>query len=95
MTKDNSNNPYEQGPIYIQQVKSQTNALGLAGFILSILSLFTGWIPVLGWGVWFLGALFSVIGVFKKPRGFAIAGIIISFIGILFLLIFFTALLAL
>lgn len=93
--EDNKNNPYQQGPIYIQQVQNQSNALGMAGFILSIISIFTGWIPVVGWGVWFLGALFSVIGVFKKPRGFAIAGLVISFIGILFLLLFFTALIAL
>ncbi|MCC8036776.1 MAG: hypothetical protein LIP02_01360 [Bacteroidales bacterium] len=35
------------------------------------------------WILWFLGALFSVIGLFKQPRGLAIAGTVISFIGVI------------
>jgi hypothetical protein len=45
--------------------------------------------------VWFLGALFSFIGIFKKPRGLAIAGLVISFIGIIILLAFFGAIIGL
>ena len=72
--------------IIIEQKETKKNSLGLAGFILAIIALLTGWIPVLGWIVWALGALFSFIGIFKSPRGFAIAGLIISFIGLIILI---------
>ena len=68
-------------------IETPKNSLGLAGFILAILGLFVGEIPLIGWLVWFLGALFSVIGLFKKPKGFAIAGTIVSFIGLIAILI--------
>ncbi len=72
-------------PIIIEQQPQKKNRIGLAGFILALIALFTDWIPVIGWMVWVLGALFSIIGLFKKPRGFAIAGFIISFIGLILL----------
>ena len=67
--------------------KTQSNSIGLAGFILAILSLFLGWVPFLGWISWLLGAVFSFIGVFKKPKGFAIIGLVISFIGVIILIL--------
>ena len=67
--------------------KTQSNSIGLAGFILAILSLFLGWVPFLGWISWLLGAIFSFIGVFKKPKGFAITGLVISFIGVIILIL--------
>lgn len=66
------------------------NSLGTAGFVLALIGLFTGWIPVLGWIVWILGAVFSVIGLFKRPKGLAIAGTIISAVGVVLLIIFAT-----
>ena len=63
--------------------KGHSNGLGIAGFILALLALLGSWVPVVNWILWFLGALFSFIGVFKSPRGFAIAGLIISFIGVI------------
>ncbi|KGL45643.1 hypothetical protein EP56_03805 [Listeriaceae bacterium FSL A5-0209] len=66
------------------------NSLGTAGFVLALIGLFTGWIPVLGWIVWILGAVFSIIGLFKKPKGLAIAGTIISAVGVTLLIIFAT-----
>ncbi|WP_221640926.1 DUF5067 domain-containing protein [Listeria newyorkensis] len=63
------------------------NTLGTAGFILALIGLFTGWIPVLGWIVWVLGAVFSIIGLFKRPKGLAIAGTVISTIGVVILII--------
>ena len=62
---------------------SKSNGLGTAGFVLALLALLLCWIPVLNFILWILGLLFSLIGVFKQPRGFAIAGLIISFIGII------------
>lgn len=72
----------------------QKNGIGITGFILSIVAIVLFWVPVLDWILWFLGALFSIIGVFKKPKGLAIAGLIISFISIIILIVFMGALFA-
>lgn len=72
----------------------RSNGLGTAGFVLALLAFLVCWVPVLDFIVWFLGALFSFIGVFKRPRGLAIAGLIISFIGIIVLITFFGTLLS-
>ena len=64
---------------------SRSNGLGTAGFVFAILALFLCWAPFVNFIVWFLGALFSFIGLFKAPRGLAIAGFILSFIGIIIL----------
>ncbi|AEB06417.1 hypothetical protein Corgl_0295 [Coriobacterium glomerans PW2] len=81
---------YPQGPqttINVQtSAAATTNSLGTAGFVLSLIALFLSWIPVIGWVLWLLGAVLSVIGIFKIPRGLAIAGTVISFIDIIFLL---------
>lgn len=42
--------------------------------------------------LWILGAIFSLVGIFRAPRGLAIAGTVISFIGIIVLITFFGAL---
>lgn len=68
----------------IQQAKS--NGLGTAGFVLALIAFLFSWIPGVNWIIWFLGALFSVIGCFKQPRGLAIAGTVISFIDIIILI---------
>ena len=54
---------------------------------MSILSLALCWMPFVNLILWFLGILFSFIGVFKRPRGKAIAGLIISVISIVVILI--------
>lgn len=65
--------------------------MGTAGFVLALIALFLGWIPVLGWIVWLLGLIFSIVGIFKTPKGLAIAGLVISLIGIILLLVVFGA----
>lgn len=67
--------------------ESNKNGLGLAGFILSLVSLVLSWLPGVNWITWILGLIFSAIGVFKKPRGFAIAGLAISLISLVVILI--------
>ena len=77
--------------VYVQNVVQtpHKNSLGTAGFTLSLVALVLGWFPVVGWIVWVLGAVFSGIGIFRKPRGLAIAGVCISFFWlIIFALIF-------
>ncbi|MCD7710295.1 MAG: zinc ribbon domain-containing protein [Porphyromonadaceae bacterium] len=75
-----------QQTIYVNTTEHHSNGLGTAGLILAIFGLFVGWVPVLGWIIWTLGVLFSIIGLFKTPRSCAIAGCIISFIGLIFLI---------
>ncbi|WP_158610663.1 zinc ribbon domain-containing protein [Lactiplantibacillus garii] len=77
--------------VYIQQSAQKSNGLGTAGFVLALIGLFTSVIPFVDWVIWFLGALFSFIGLFRQPRGLAIAGFIISFIGVIIILTIATA----
>ena len=80
--------------IIINQEKREVNGIGTAGFILSLVSIFLGWIPFLGWLIWLLGLIFSFVGIFKKPKGLAIAGLVISLLGIILLLFVFGAIIA-
>ena len=83
--QQNGHIPGGNQSIYINQAK--TNGIGTAGFVLSLIALLvTSWIPFVDFIVWLLGAIFSIIGLFKQPKGLAIAGTIISFIGIIFIL---------
>ena len=71
--------------------KKETNGIGTAGFVLALIGIFLGWIPVVGWIIWLLGLIFSFIGVFKQPKGLSIAGLVISLIGIILLIVVFGA----
>ena len=75
-------------------VQKKTNGMGTAGFVLALLSFLFSWAPVVNWVLWFLGALFSFVGLFKSPRGLAIAGFVISFVNV-FVLLFLLAVVAL
>ncbi|MBN2774839.1 MAG: hypothetical protein JXR31_11355 [Prolixibacteraceae bacterium] len=78
--------------VIVNQLEKKSNGLGTAGFVLAIIALFLGWVPVLGWILWVLGLVFSFVGIFKKPRGLAIAGLVISLIVIILLLFVFALL---
>ena len=56
---------------------AQNNGMGIAGFILALLSLLLCWIPFLNWILWILGLVFSIIGVTKPKKGLAIAGLVL------------------
>lgn len=73
--------------IILQQ--GETNGTGTAGFVLALIALFLGWIPILGWIIWVLGLVFSFVGIFKKPKGLAIAGLVISLLGFILLIFLF------
>ncbi len=88
---ETKNQEQSKQTIIIQQQVSRSNGLGTAGFVLALIALFLGWIPVLGWIIWLLGLIFSVCGVFKAPRGLAIAGLVISLLGMILLLAVFGA----
>lgn len=83
----------EPQKVYVTVPEKKTNGLGVAGFVLSLIALFTSWIPILGWFVLFLGGLLSFIGLFRNPKGFAIAGFVISIVAFL-IMVFATTLFA-
>lgn len=85
MSEEVKTNEQGQTIIVNQQVK-KSNGIGIAGFVLSLIALFFGWVPVFGWIIWILGLILSFVGVFKEPKGMAIAGLVISVIGIILLL---------
>ena len=70
------------------------NGIGIAGLVLSIIGFVFCWLPIFNFVLWVLGFVFSLIGVFKKPKGTAIAGLIISGIWWIVLLTFFGAFLS-
>jgi len=87
-------NPTSQSyapPIYAQQLPEKNN-MGLAGFILSIVAIILSWVPFVGWLCWLLGLVLSIVGLFKKPKGFAIAGLIISLLGLILMVVLLGAL---
>ena len=55
----------------------ETNGLGIAGFVVSLIGILTCGVPSI------VGLGFSLIAVRKKPKGFAIAGVILGVIGLL------------
>lgn len=67
----------------------ESNGIGTAGFILSIITLILGWIPIFGWIIWLLGLIFSFAGLFRRPRGLAIAGFVVSLIDLICILFVF------
>lgn len=70
--------------VVVVQQRVPSNGLGIAGFILSLLGLL-GTCGLLSP----LGLLLSFIALFKRPRGFAIAGLIIGLLGSIWAIILF------
>ena len=83
-----SNQQPSGGTVHVTQIvqEKKSNGLAVAGFVLALLGLLFSWVPVVGWILWTLGLIFSLIGVFRKPRGLAIAGLIITFINLIILI---------
>jgi hypothetical protein len=89
MTENQTNRPNDTvNQTIIIKDGRKTNGLATAGFVLALIGLFLSWVPVLGWIVWLLGLIFSFAGMFKSPRGLAIAGFIISLIDLIILIAF-------
>ena len=61
----------------------QKNVIGLVGMCVAIVALVFSMVPVVGWILWFFGELFSVIGLFKKPRTCAVIGFVVSLMGLI------------
>ena len=78
--------PTQQQPQIIVVNSNQSNGCGTAGFIFALLSICLCWAPVAGWLIWFLGLSLSFVGLFKEPRGLAVAGFILSVIDLIILI---------
>ena len=63
--------------------EQQENVLGIIGFVLSLLPLTYGG----GILLWSIALILSFIALFKRPRGFAIAGFVISLVCLTFYLL--------
>ena len=72
--------------IIVNQPARQTNGMGTAGFVLALVAFFLCWVPFLNWILWILGLVLSAVGIFKQPKGLAIAGLVISLIGLIFII---------
>jgi hypothetical protein len=94
-TSPKTNNLKENGPtIIINQPTNQKNGIGTAGFVFALISVCLGWVPGVGWFIWLLGLIFSFVGVFRVPKGLAIAGLVISLFDLILLLTVFGALIS-
>ena len=79
----NKENNSEQ-KIYVQhEIKKTTNGIGIAGFITSIFGLILFCVPIISTVFWLLGVVLSIIGMTRKPKSLAIAGLIISSVSFL------------
>ncbi|MDR2205340.1 MAG: zinc ribbon domain-containing protein [Flavobacteriaceae bacterium] len=81
--------------IILKQEKKATNGIGTAGFIIALCSLVFSWAPGVGFILWLLGFIFSMVGMGRQPKGLATAGFVISLISlvvIILIIIFFGAL---
>ena len=72
-----------QPQVVVTQVEYRSNGVGTAGFVIALICAFLSWLPGVNVFLWFIGLLLSFIGMFKRPRGLAVAGFLISIIDII------------
>ena len=81
--------------------KQQGNSSAITGFVLSLVCIPVVWVPVINLVLWILAVVFSAIGLSKsnkegRPhRGLAIAGLVISLLPLVLIILLFAGLLAL
>ncbi len=81
-------NPQPQYPGWQQPDRQQgSNGMGITGFVLSLVAMFTALLPGVNFIVWLLGLIFSCIGLRHRPRGLAVAGLVISLIPLVLLIV--------
>ena len=91
MAKSGVNNSGQGQTIIVNHVERQSNGVGLVGFIVALSVLLFFWAPV-AWIIWIIGFILSTIGMFRKPKGLAIAGFVISLVTLILILVVFKAL---
>lgn len=74
-------------------MEQKSNGVATAGFVIALITLFIGWIPVLGWISWVLGLIFSAVGISRAKKaggtgkGLAVAGLVISLAGLVLIIL--------
>ena len=89
MEDNNYNAPQERNnktTVIVNQMEKKSNGLGTAGFVLALCGILFSWIPGFSCVLWVLGFIFSFVGVFRKPKGLAIAGLVISCLDLIILI---------
>lgn len=81
--KQRTYQPSSQHQFVVNNVDHRSNGVGTAGFVIALICAFLSWLPGVNFLLWFIGLLLSFIGMFKRPRGLAIVGFIISIIDII------------
>ena len=71
---------------------SRKNGVGMTGFTFSLISLGLSWLPGFNIILWILAIVFSSVGLSRRPKGYACAGLIISS-GVIVLIVVFSFLL--
>ncbi len=66
--------------------RNPSNGIGVAGFVIALLGIFFLWLPFINCFLWLFGFVFSFVGLFKAPRGMAIAGFVLSLVDILLII---------
>ena len=41
----------------------ESNGIGTAGFVISLICMLFSWVPVLSWGLWVIGLILSFVGI--------------------------------
>ena len=72
--------------VIVNQMEKKSNGLGTAGFVLALCGILFSWIPGFSWVLWALGFISSFVGIFRKPKGLAIAGLVISCLDLIILI---------
>ena len=95
--------PVQQAqPVYAQPVVAipaqprKSSGMAIAGLIMGIFALVLCWFPVVNWILGLLGLIFSIIGIAKKnggAKGAAIAGLILTILGVVLSVVVFGAIL--
>lgn len=74
-------------------IRPPSNGPATTGFVFTMIGMFLGWIPVLGWIIWLLGLIFSIVGIAVSGsrggtgRGLAITGLILSLIDLFIIIL--------
>lgn len=84
-----SQQPQQANQTTVVVNEQKSNGIGVAGFVFALMGIILSWVPVVDFIIWFLGLLFSFIGLFKAPRGLAITGFILSIISIIIIIAIF------
>lgn len=89
-------------PVYVQPVVAvpaqprKSSGMAIAGLIMGIFAVILCWFPVVNWVLALLGLIFSIVGIAKKnggAKGAAIAGLILTILGVVLSIAMFGAIL--